>query len=667
MQSHPGNAMRSDPEYIGIILAATSGSRLFPLTSEYPNGIPKHLIPSSPLSASGAAAGLATPLQRLLIKTFEAGFELVVLAIHKEDSKTIPYLIDGLCSSTVESMDGIVTDLEFNHITQKHKKQEQTKRHMQVRVVRLPEDCHGSADALRFLSSTKKHHEKSVDDSKNDVQQQRFIPLTSHAVIMSADLILEGDLLAKNSYDAKSNHGSGDVAVLPTLIQQHRLWNASSISSAVTMLLTDVGSEDKEGIPLKESSKAKLGRFARDEEDMEYIGLSSEVAPPLMGGLHASFQNHLTGGSRRVVLKRSKIEVEENDGTGNSTKLVVSKSRLHSGGINKKNVSNYSFIGGLYMATAPTASIDASPSLSIRTDLHDVHLYVISNWVFDLIHARPNMASFQKEVLPLLISRQFKGVEGAFGPTSWKVEENRERLKRILKGLDGEKTEVWNGSCSTHISSLLGMYASAKANGGLGGFLTDDPDDGDRPNPDELDATTPKSIRGSTSAASTLLCAPSFPSTVHPFAVSAHVLSREVSTLTLRACTIPTLLYGCGEITSRTLKLESTLSTQMVPKDTQLSPKSNSILLPNSTVGEKVQTKSCTIGSNVTLGDRAKLNNVLVMDGAVIGENAVLQNSVVGMGARVGENCNLKDCMVGSGAVVASGTKTTEKGEAFHV
>jgi carbonic anhydrase/acetyltransferase-like protein (isoleucine patch superfamily) len=61
------------------------------------------------------------------------------------------------------------------------------------------------------------------------------------------------------------------------------------------------------------------------------------------------------------------------------------------------------------------------------------------------------------------------------------------------------------------------------------------------------------------------------------------------------------------------------------------------------------------------------LNNVLVMDGAVIGENVVLQNSVVGMGATVGDNCNLKDCMVGSKAVVNSGTRTTEKGEAFHV
>jgi NDP-sugar pyrophosphorylase family protein len=127
------------------------------------------------------------------------------------------------------------------------------------------------------------------------------------------------------------------------------------------------------------------------------------------------------------------------------------------------------------------------------------------------------------------------------------------------------------------------------------------------------------------------------------------------------------LLYGCGEITSQTLKLDTATVTKLVPKGTQLNTKFNSILLPNCHVGDKVQTKSCTIGSNITLGDRSKLNNVLVMDEAVIGENVILQNSVVGVGAKVGDNCNLKDCMVGSLAVVASGTKTTEKGEAFHV
>ena len=111
-----------------------------------------------------------------------------------------------------------------------------------------------------------------------------------------------------------------------------------------------------------------MGKFSRDEEDMEYIGPSSEVAPPLMGGLHAITTT-----------------VEEDDGTGSTTKSIFDKSRLHDT-TERRNSPNYpgSLLGMLNMATAPTASRDASPSLSLRTDLHDVHLYVISNWLFDL-------------------------------------------------------------------------------------------------------------------------------------------------------------------------------------------------------------------------------------------------------------------------------------------
>jgi hypothetical protein len=38
----------------------------------------------------------------------------------------------------------------------------------------------------------------------------------------------------------------------------------------------------------------------------------------------------------------------------------------------------------------------------------------------------------------------------------------------------------------------------------------------------------------------------------------------------------------------------------------------------------------------------------------------------VGANARIGANCNLKDCQVGPGASVPAGTRSTEKGEAFH-
>jgi len=707
----------SDPEYVAIILAATQGARLFPLTSEYPDGMPKHLLPISPLNSTTnnnnnsnssdkeEGVGGATLLQRLLIKTYNSGFEMVIIAINKEDDMTLPFLLGknddnniGLCkllskeNETLVSnvlQDDVVTDLEFHgsqssinssssdgaqSSSKKGKSTSssaQQQRWMHVRVVHLPDTCHGSADALRFLS---KDHQinnittNSDNEDQNDnesTKYQSYIPRTSHAVVMPGDLIMEGDLLTSSqANNSKQGYDGNDIFSL--LVQEHRRWNAcdnsdcSSSSSACTMLLTNVGAEDKEGVPLKESSKAKTGLLSREEEDMEYIGLSSEICPPLSGSLASSLSSssHCLDPSRRVVLKRSKIEVEEDEGTGSTPKITVSKSRLHSTGSIKRTSSKGALAqilgGGLSMSS--TATKDHSPTISLRTDLHDVHVYVISNWVvFDLLHARPAMQSFQNEVLPLLISRQYRGVEAAFGPTAWKVEENRERLHKVLKELDGEISG--NNVVCDKVSKLLGMYASGKMSGGLGRFIPNDMEVDDH----QLDSTTPKEA----DHVSSLLGPPAFPDTKHQFAVSAQVLSREASSLTLRACTLPSLLYGCSATTSSTLKLDPAVSSSIVASGSKLSTKFNSILMSGCTLGEKVQTKACTIGKNVVLGDRTKLNNVLVMDGVKIGSNVVLQNSIVGVGATIGDNCNLKDCQVGPGAVVAIGTKTTEKGESL--
>ncbi|KAL7531574.1 hypothetical protein ACHAWF_003834 [Thalassiosira exigua] len=364
--------------------------------------------------------------------------------------------------------------------------------------------------------------------------------------------------------------------------------------------------------------------------------------------------------SRRVVLKRSKLEVEEDEGTGSTPKLTIPKKYLHYPGGNRTEGESGASAGGMGgLSISSTATVDHSPTIQLRTDLYDTHVYVISNWVFNLIQARPSLQSFQNEVLPLLISRQFRGIEAAFGPTSWKVEANRERLRRVLRQLDSVSEEGQGGVIACNkVSTLLGMYASSKASGGLGGFAPNE--DELNPAADEMDPSTPK-------AGSSLLSPPLFPTSKHRFVVSAQVLSREASSLTLRACTIPSLLYGCGAITSRTLKLDPSVSSSKITKGAKLSTKFNSILMPGCSLGEKVQTKACTIGKCVSLGDRAKLNNVVVLDGATVGSNTVLQNSVVGVGAIVGSNCNLKDCQVGPGAEVAAGTRTTEKGEAFHV
>ncbi|KAL3763874.1 hypothetical protein ACHAW5_000420 [Stephanodiscus triporus] len=783
-----------DPEYVAIILAATRGSRLYPLTSGGGGGDDdddddddvddiggggrtKHLLPVSPLRTAPGDDGrdrdddddddddddgggtLSTPLGRLLSRVHVAGFDVVVVAIRSSDDVTVPCMLGwggivpvGSSSSSSSSSpsppspsggrrridvdddddddddrdrrDGngetraIVTDLTYRGTTL-------------VRVVRLPSDCRGSADALRFLSSYSSSSSSSDDgvddggssgggessggvgigDGRRDDNRSRgrcrgrgfrgvdaLLPRSSHAVVMPGDLMLECDLPDRrrvdDDEDATTRGGGGggddDVCVLSSLVEAHRRWNSTSATrggggAACTMLLTDVGAEDGNGVPLGESTKSRLGMQARTEEDVEYVGLSTEIPPPTSGSLASLSHSRRTTttattrpSSRRVVLKRSKVEVEVDEGTGSTPKLVVARRRLHAADVDRRSDAVASRGAGrrpAVVAASDTDASDRSPSMMIRTDLLDVHLYVVSNWVLRLIQARPRMQSFQAEVLPLLISRQFRGVEAAFGPTAWRVESNRERLIRVLREMDGVVQQEDGGGGSRGfasyrdgISTLLGMYASGRASGGLGAFVPnddydeDEDDDANRPagrggmGGDEMDTTSTSASPGVDLVPS----GPTFPSSRHRFAVSALVLSREASSLVLRTRTLPSLLYGCGEVTSRILKLDPVTSSSLVVSGARLSTKFNSILMPGCSLGEKVQTKSCTIGKGVVIGDKAKLNNVVVMDGATIGPNTVLQQCIVGANARIGANCNLKDCQVGPGVVIGVGT--TERG-----
>ena len=83
-----------------MILAATLGTRLSPLTlSNNGGGIPKHLLPISPLNlggiGGGGGGGMSTPLGRLLSRVQGAGFDVVIVAVHANNDAMVPYLLGG--------------------------------------------------------------------------------------------------------------------------------------------------------------------------------------------------------------------------------------------------------------------------------------------------------------------------------------------------------------------------------------------------------------------------------------------------------------------------------------------------------------------------------------------------------------------------------------------
>lgn len=313
---------------------------MYPLTSA---DVPKHLLP---------VAGIPS-IVRLVRSLLGKRFPELVLAIGHADRLTLDALASREDFALVPKEgegDGNGGDADI--WTLEHRATAATTTTApppprKITVLKLSDDCSGSGDAVRQIEARELVHPKA-----------RVVVIPGDLVILKRDL--DWDALIRPRDD-----------------------------SACTALLVDVGEVDEHGIPLKESAKAKKGGLGRDEEDIEYIGLSC----PRAGAAAA-------GTTPRIVLKGSKLDVEaDEDMTGSTAKLDVPKSRLRGG-------------GGV-----------VGTKLVVRTEWSDVHVYSLAPWVRDLLIERGGddggggggIPSLQSGLLPLLISRQFRGRKATYG------------------------------------------------------------------------------------------------------------------------------------------------------------------------------------------------------------------------------------------------------------
>lgn len=320
----------------------------------------------------------------------------------------------------------------------------------------------------------------------------------------------------------------------------------------------------------------KKGGVARDEEDIEYIALSYNSTAS-------------SSSAPRLVWKQLKIDVHDNhDMVAETPKLKLPKPRLRVGGITR-----------------------------VRTDWSDRHVYIFSPWVRRLIVERKQLISLQGDLIPLLVSRQFRGIAATFGG---QVEQ--ETIQEVL-------------SNSPDLT---------KAD--LGG-----------PNDAETD-----SRRDNIMFANSMHFSNSNANDCLEYAVLAHVQNEA-----LRTNTISSYLHACRETLAIASAYENACKKPglQLPQGTQIRNKFFSILLPEATTGDKVTFKSVSVGRRCKLGNKCRLNNVVIMDDVTIGDNVILQNSIIGSGCKIGDNCNLNDCQVAPGKDIPSGEKA--KGESFSL
>ena len=361
--------------------------------------------------------------------------------------------------------------------------------------------------------------------------------------------------------------------------------------------------------------------MSRDVEDIEYIALSFPQNGPFLD------LNNRNSVLPRIVFKKSKLTVEEDDMTGSTPKLVIPKTRLRS-----RN--------------------GKEEKLVIRTEWSDVHVYSLAPWVRQLIVARKkNLSSLQEDLLPLLISRQYRGKRATFGKSALITL----KVTRSAEENDHEMSENDPAVTTANVISI--------ANSGIENVLT-------RKNssPAECSSTSSASNNKNDDNGETKQQKPRLSNDViddEPYSILAVVLPAKTS---LRLNTVSAYLFACKEAVANGGGSDSDHNNKnkiRMPNGSKRNGKFQTLTLEGSNLGSKINMKSSTVGNSCTLGDKCRLNNVVIMDDVTIGEQCSLQNTLIGFGAKLGNNCSLNDCQVGPGMEIPSGTKA--KGEPFMV
>lgn len=293
--------------------------------------------------------------------------------------------------------------------------------------------------------------------------------------------------------------------------------------------------------------------MSRDEEDIEYIGLSFP-SPSWQEGTYVTSPR-----LPRIVLKKLKLDVEaDEDMTGSTAKLTIPKPRLRCG------------------------------QLVIRTEWSDVHVYSLDPWVRQLIVARTrNLSSIQEDLLPLLVARQFKGKKETFG-------------KSVLASLTAsqqEEKENDEGSSSSNHSS-----ADSPSNTKQQHTVLDQIDD------------SPYSVSALTLPSKSVVRANTISS--YLFACKETVANGSTLTMP-EGCkwngNFQTLIMDGTSLGAKiTMKSTTVGSKCTLGERCRLS---NVVIMDNVSIGENCSLQNTLIGFGATLGNNCSLNDCQVGPG----------------------------------------------------
>lgn len=531
---------------------------------------------------------------------------------------------------------------------------------MKVTIVQYPTPCSGTVEAIRRVSTT----------NEANLLQYGAPPILrnpkSHLVVFPSDLIVLDttpirtmihdhrchDDDATNRYNCGSHHNSSLPRVevyhdftatktntqishsqppispqgpepalpqnlvntaIPTTTSAIHMKNfddgtfSYSPPVAGSVLLLDVTAVDEStSQPIfKESAKQKKGLLSRDDDDVFYMAIQTTKSNSNASSTHfRPIESNTTASTtNRLIWKQSKFDVEEDkEQIGTTPKVKLPKFRLYGGG------GGTSTIPRLRRATDMMTT-------RISTEWNDVHCYCISSWVRQQLDNSPKLKSLryqslQYDLMPLLISRQYRGIGATFQSNA---SDKNKNSKPVPPSTAAHTSESVNQMQPSH---PLERAPST--------------------NHDNDEYVVLAHLSNSRTIASTT------PSIFRSHTIASYLFANRILTHEICAMNVSSLQQLSSSGTTTT----STNALLQLPFGATIQSKFHTILLPETKIGEKVTFKSCVIGRHCSIGNNCRLNNVVLHDYVTIGDNTTLQSTIVSAHVTIGNNCNFNDCQI---------------------
>ena len=647
-------------EYVAVILAGSIGTRLYPVTTdEDDNNIPKHLLP---------VAGIPI-LLRLLSSIELCGFVQCVLLLKDDDTSTMDVLLHKSTtlqyphpyrvvppenpppkpSSSSSSSTAAAANNKINETDQQLEARitvVQSTR-MKVTIVQYHTPCTGTVDALCRISRMNHHHHH------HDISSSHMVVFPSDLMVLDTTPILrmihehrchEYHTNSSNQYTVhhcsttpsphattttatSAAHPPGPLLTSPmstttlattttmaattpihaTTLHPTTMETTGTLPlSAGTVLLMNVTATDESTLqPIyKESAKQKKGLLSREEDDVFYMAIQSTKS-------HCGVGPNTTK-TDRLIWKQAKFDVEEDkEQIGTTPKVKIPKFRLYGGGSGATPATHHS-------------------TTQISTEWNDVHCYCLSSWVVQQLRVSEKFQeslryqSVQYDLLPLLISRQYRGIEATFHSSKGNT-----NASKVVVPVDTNQNQT-----------------AMRDN--------QSPQSPSQTNIDDREYMVLAHVSDSRTIASAT------PSIFRSHTIASYLFANRIMAHEISAMNVTSLQQQ--HLSSSSSSLTNPLLWQ-VPNGATIQSKFHTILLPDCHVREKVTFKSCVIGRHCTIGNNCRLNNVVLHDHVTIGDNTTLQSTIVSAHVTIGSNCNFNDCQILHHTNIPSNTK--KKGEAI--